>query len=77
MRNISSSLLLLPLLAIILGLMTACRSTNTGVTDPAICAIFPPISYSARDEPQTRLEIRRHNAAFDSFCARQWSVARR
>jgi hypothetical protein len=33
-----------------------------------VCSIFPPITYSSRDTPETIIQVRRHNAGFESYC---------
>lgn len=49
-------------------ILTGCQSTTrTGATD-AVCSIFPPITWSSRDTPETIEQVRRHNAGRDSYC---------
>jgi len=49
-------------------ILTACKTTQTAVTDTS-CKAFVPVYYSRLDTTQTSLEIRRHNAAYDALCA--------
>lgn len=49
-------------------ILTACQqTTNTAVTN-SVCSIFPAITYSANDTPETAIQIRRHNAGRDQLC---------
>ena len=49
--------------------LTGCLSTTrTGGTDKAVCSIFPPITYSSGDTPETVTQVRRHNAGYDRYC---------
>lgn len=50
-----------------LSVLTACQTTSTDGTK-AVCAIFPPITYSSRDTPETIMQVRRHNAGYESYC---------
>jgi hypothetical protein len=59
-----------PLLGTLAALLTlvGCQTvTHTGATK-AVCSVFPPITYSSKDTPETVTQIRRHNAGFDSYC---------
>lgn len=67
MKGTCRTLLTLPALATLLAL-TACQTTRTAGTDKAVCSIFPPITYSSRDTAETVIQIRRHNAGFESYC---------
>ena len=64
-----SALKRLWLLAALL-LMTSCQTTNTGATRvvDTSCEAFGPVTYSRADTARTRLQIRRHNAAWDALC---------
>ncbi|WP_175540603.1 hypothetical protein [Phyllobacterium sp. OV277] len=46
--------------------------TLIGATDPVkkdVCGkVFSPVTYSGRDTPETQLQARRNNAAYDSYC---------
>ena len=59
------------MLAMAFGLLTACQTTSTDATKLALCTVFGPITYSSRDTPETTLQIRQHNAAYDSYCKGQ------
>ncbi len=66
----STSRISLTLLTLVIGcgLLTACKTTSISGIDKSVCSIFPPITYSKTDTPETRLNVRKHNAAFDSYC---------
>lgn len=66
MSSLSRTWLTLPMLGL-LSALTACSTTRTGETK-AVCAIFPPITYSSRDTPETIIQVRQHNAGRDSYC---------
>lgn len=71
-KPITKMLQMLPALAVV-SLLTACETpTLIGATDPVktdICEkVFGPVTYSSRDTPETQLEARRNNAAYDSYC---------
>jgi hypothetical protein len=55
------------------SMLTACGTmTLIGATDPVkrdVCSkVFGPVTYSSRDTPETQLQARRNNAAYDSYC---------
>lgn len=55
------------LILLALGVISLPGCTPT-VIDTA-CQSFAPITYSAgRDTPDTVLQVRRHNAAYDAIC---------
>lgn len=60
--------LLPPMMLATVLTLTACQqTTNTAVTR-SVCSIFPAITYSANDTPETAIQIRRHNAGRDQLC---------
>ena len=60
---------LLPLV-LVLAFLPACQTkTNTGATK-AVCAVFPPITYSRSDTEETQRQVRQHNAGFDAYCGK-------
>lgn len=48
--------------------LTACLSTTRTDGTKAVCSIFPPITYSRNDTPETVTQVRRHNAGYDRYC---------
>jgi uncharacterized lipoprotein YajG len=53
-----------------LPILTGCQTTTpTAVTDTA-CLAFEPITYSSKDTAVTSRQVRQHNAAFKSLCAK-------
>lgn len=69
MNSTSNRSLMLLMLAI--ASLTGCQTaTLTGGTR-AVCAVFPPITYSSRDTPETVVQVRKHNAGRDSYCGRK------
>ncbi len=50
-----------------LSALAGCNTTRTAETS-AVCSIFPPITYSSADTPETVIQIRRHNAGYGSYC---------
>ena len=68
MNSISRTWLALTMLATV-SILTACQTkTPTGAIEASACSIFPPITYSSRDTPETVVQVRRHNAGRDAFC---------
>ena len=68
MKSTSTIWLGLTMLAtasILAGCQTA---TRTSAPTRSVCSLFPPITYSSRDTPETQTQIRRHNAGYDSYC---------
>lgn len=52
--------------------MAGCQTMiRTGATDRSVCSLFPPITYSSHDTAETVIQIRRHNAGYDSYCGRR------
>jgi len=50
-----------------LMMLTACAGTRTIAT--TACDAFDPITYSAiKDTPETVIQVRQHNAAWDKLC---------
>lgn len=48
--------------------LTGCLSTTRTAGTKAVCSIFPPITYSSSDTPETVTQVRRHNAGYDRYC---------
>lgn len=64
----STSKISLPLLMLAIVFLSGCQSmTRTGETK-AVCSVFPPITYSRNDTPETALQVRQHNAARAVYC---------
>lgn len=57
----------LMMLATVLTL-TACQQTTKTAVNSSVCSIFPAITYSVNDTPETAIQIRRHNAGRDQLC---------
>ncbi|HKJ73894.1 MAG TPA: hypothetical protein VKA19_07235 [Alphaproteobacteria bacterium] len=53
------------LLAAALSLTGCAKTTPTGGTS---CIVFGPIRYSQNDTPETKRQVRGHNAAWDAIC---------
>lgn len=71
-RTITTMLLPLLMLAAVL-MLTACGTTTLiSATDPArrdLCErAWKPVTYSSQDTPETQLQARQNNAAYDSYC---------
>lgn len=64
--RISNALLMLATLSS----LAACQTTRmTAMPDKAVCAVFPPITYSGKSDTEaTKLQVRQFNAARDSYC---------
>jgi hypothetical protein len=56
------------LMLVTLSALAGCLGTRTVATDKSVCSIFPPITYSSADTPETVVQIRRHNAGYGSYC---------
>lgn len=57
----------LTLAAASLTMLTACGTTNSTAT--STCIVFAPITFSAsKDSPETVMQVREHNAAYDEVC---------
>lgn len=67
MSNIYRTLPMLTMLATV-SVLTACQTTTPTVATKGACSIFPAITYSSRDTPETVTQIRRHNAGRDTYC---------
>lgn len=72
--SIPSALIALSAL-VMMSLLVGCQmisQTHTKGTDAAIaadvCRVWQPISYSSRDTPETRQEIKVNNAARTAYC---------
>lgn len=53
----------------IVSIPAGCRTTTPTVAiDAGACSLFPPITWSSRDTPETIIQIRRHNAGRDAYC---------
>lgn len=71
MRSIST--MWKPLLTLaIMSILPACSQTlATATTGKAECALFPPITYSAKgDTAETVRQVRAYNAGRDKYCGR-------
>jgi hypothetical protein len=56
------------LLAALLLLLAACRTTTPISATDASCLAYEPIRYSRTDTAETRRQIIEHNAAWDALC---------
>jgi hypothetical protein len=53
------------------GILCDAPAAGLAVVDTA-CAAFEPITYSLKDDtPETREQVRAHNAAWDALCRDQ------
>lgn len=58
------------MLAMLPLMLAACQTTPIAGTSGG-CAVFGPITYSSRDTEETQKQVRRNNAAYDSYCAKK------
>lgn len=68
MKSTSRKLPTLLMLGTLCALTGCLSTTRTAGTDKAVCSIFPPITYSRNDTPETVTQVRRHNAGYDRYC---------
>ncbi len=54
--------------ALIVAQMT-CTSSEIQVDAARWCVVARPITYSAQDTPETRRQVRAHNAKWTALCA--------
>lgn len=67
MKSTAGTLLGLTMLAT--ASLAGCQTmTPTDATRAGVCSLFPPITWSSRDTPETIEQVRRHNAGRDAYC---------
>lgn len=51
-------------------ILTSCQTTGTSGPDPELvaCRSFEPVTWSAKDTPETIKQIKAHNAAWAAVC---------
>lgn len=59
------------LLLAAVSMLSACQTTTQTAVIDTSCVAFEPITYSRRDTPETMIQVRRHNAAFNALCKGQ------
>lgn len=65
MRSIFVKYLVLMMLG---AALAACSQTTPIVETSGICSVFPNITYSKNDTPDTVVQIIKHNAGRDRLC---------
>lgn len=65
MKNTFAKYLALMMLGAVL---VACSQTTPIVETSGICSVFPNITYSKNDTPDTVVQIIKHNAGRDRLC---------